>query len=51
MDKYEIVAILRDAFDKQVSSHHSLDLRSRELDWYLKNYIEKIEEVIGEMEK
>lgn len=51
MDRRELISVLREAFDKQVGSHHVLDMRSRELDYYLKCYIEKIEEVIDEREE
>jgi hypothetical protein len=34
MDRRELISVLREAFDKQVKSHHALDMRSRELDYY-----------------
>ena len=51
MDRHELMSVLREAFDKLVKSHNALDMHSRELDWYLKCYIEKIEEVIDEREE
>ena len=51
MDRRELISVLREAFDKQVESHNALDMHSRELDYYLDCYIEKIEEVIGEREE
>ena len=51
MDRRELILVLREAFNRQVESHNVLDIHSRELDWYLKCYIEKIEEVIDEWEE
>lgn len=51
MDRRELISVLREAFDKQIESHNALDMRSRELDWYLKCYIENIEKVIDEREE
>ena len=51
MDRRELISVLREAFDKQVESRNALDMHSRELDYYLKCYIEKIEEVIDEREE
>lgn len=51
MNGRELISVLREAFDKQVKSHYALDMHSRELDWYLICYIEKIEEVINEWEE
>lgn len=51
MDRRELILVLREAFDKLVESHNILDMHSRELDYYLKCYIEKIEEVIDEREE
>ena len=51
MDRRELISVLREAFDKQVECHHPLDVHSREHDWYLRCYIEKIEEVIDELEE
>ena len=51
MDRREFISVLREAFNKQVKSHNALDMHSRELDYYLNSYIEKIEEVIDEREE
>lgn len=51
MDRRELISVLREAFDKQVKSHHVLDMRYRELDYYLNSYIKKVEEVIDEREE
>lgn len=51
MDRRELISVLREAFDKQVGSHNILDMRSRELDYYLNSYIKKIEEVIDERDE
>lgn len=51
MDRRELISVLREALDKQAESHRPFDMHSRELDYYLKCYIEKIEKVIDEREE
>lgn len=51
MDHHELIKAMREAFSRHMSSHHILDIRSRELDYYLKEYIERLDEVLSEMEE